>query len=136
MKVSYGLLVAAVVVGLGTDSARAGSVARSRYSSYAPENASLIIKRASNFGNETYFNIYIDGQWVDNLTYGETYRGQVAAGKHLVTLKHGPHLNDAYPYSQQWIWVAPGRTSVYTATWTNAGTWISLLPGNSRPSPF
>ena len=136
MKVLSGLLVAAVVVGLGLDSARAGTGARTRYSSSAPENAALIIKRAPGFGNETNFNIYIDGQWVDNLQYGETFRGMVPAGRHLVRLKHGPHLNDAYPFSEQWIWVAPARTSVYTATWTNGGTFISLLPGNARPAPF
>ena len=136
MKVLYGLLIAAIVGGLGFDSARAGTGARTRYSSYAPENAALIIKRAPGFGNETNFNIYIDGQWVDNLQYGETYHGVVPAGRHLVRLKHGPHLNDAYPFSEQWIWVAPARTSVYTATWTNGGTFISLLPGNARPAPF
>jgi hypothetical protein len=129
MKVLSGLLIAAVICSLGTDSARAGTGGTSRHSSYTPANGSLIIKRAPNFGNETHFNIYIDGTWVDNLSYGETYRGVVPAGKHLVRIKHGPHLNDAYPYSEQWIWVPPGRTSVYTATWTNAGTWIALLPG-------
>jgi hypothetical protein len=136
MKASYGLLVAAVIGGLVIDSARAGTGAMARHSSYTPANAALIIKRAPNFGNQTNFNIYIDGQWVDNLQYGETYHGVVPAGRHLVRLKHGPHLNDAYPWSEQWIWVAPARTSVYTATWTNGGTFISLLPGNARPAPF
>jgi hypothetical protein len=129
MKVLCGLLIAAVICSLGTDSARAGTGETSRYSSYTPARAPLIIKRAPNFGNETYFNIYIDGTWVDNLSYGETYRGVVPAGEHLITIQHGPHLNDAYWNSQQRIRVLPGRTSVYTATWTNAGTWIALRPG-------
>ncbi len=126
MKLFYGLLITAVICCLGANSARAGAGGTSRYSSYAPANASLVIKRSPNFGNETHFNIYIDGIWVDNLSYGETYRGLVPAGEHLIRIKHAPHLNDAYPYSEQRIWLAPGRTSVYTATWTNAGTWIAL----------
>jgi hypothetical protein len=126
MKLSHALLITVVSFGLGTGSAWAGAGGMPQASSYSQRNASLVIKRSPNFGNETHFNIYIDGTWVDNLSYGETYRGLVPAGQHLIRIKQMPHLNDAYPYSEQLIWLEPGRTSVFTATWTNAGTWIAL----------
>jgi hypothetical protein len=126
MKLSYGLLITVIICGLAAGSARAGAGATPQVSSYSRANAALVIRRAPNFGNETHFNIYIDGTWVDNLSYGETYRGLVPAGEHLIRIKQMPHLNDAYPYSEQRIWLTPGRTSFFTATWTNAGTWIAL----------
>ncbi len=61
-----------------------------------------------------------------NLGYGETYHGIVPAGEHLITMKQMPHLNDAYPFSQQVIRLTPGRTSIYTAVWRNGGTRIRL----------
>ena len=126
MKRPHALLITVIICGFATASAWAGAGGTPRASSYSSANTYLVIKRAPNFGNETHFNIYIDGSWVDNLGYGETYRGLVPAGEHLIRIKQMPHLNDAYPYSEQRIWLAPGRTSVFTATWTNAGTWIAL----------
>ena len=85
-----------------------------------------MIKRAPNFGNYTHVNLYIDGRWVDNLSYGETYRGVVPAGDHLIAMQQTPHLNDAYWISHQRIRLAPGRTSVFTAIWRDGGTRIAL----------
>lgn len=126
MKLSHALVIATIVCGLATNSAQAGAGGASRASSYSRGNAQLIIKRAANFGNEAHFNIYIDGTRVANLGWGETYHGVVPAGEHLVTIKQMPHLQDAYPYSQQRIRLAPGRTSVFTAIWRGGGTTIVL----------
>jgi hypothetical protein len=123
MKLSHALLITAIVCGLVTGPARAGSGERSFHSG---ANTHLIIKRAANFGNDAHFNIYIDGTRVANLGYGRSYHGVVSAGEHLVRIKQMPHLNDAYPFSQQWIRVVPGRTNVFTAIWRDGGTRIAL----------
>jgi hypothetical protein len=126
MKLSHGLLGAVIVCGLAAGSAWAGSGAVPRASVYSGTNARLVIKRAANFGNEQHFSLYIDGVRVTNLGWGETYRGLVPAGEHLVTIQQMPHWNDAYPYSQQRIRLMPNRTSVFTAIWRDGGTRIAL----------
>ena len=127
MKLSYALLIAAIGYGIAAGTVRAGSDEAPRASSQATANAHLVIRRAANFGNWEHFNIYIDGTRVANLGYGETYRGLVPPGHHLIRIKQMPHWNDAYPYSEQWIRVAQDRPNVFTATWTDGGTRISLL---------
>ncbi len=126
MKLSHAVLITAMACGLGASSAWAGAGGGSGPSRYSGANAQLVIKRAANFGNDCHFNLYIDGRWVDNLSYGETYRGLVPGGEHLITMKQMPHLNDAYPYSQQRVRLTPGRTSVFTAIWRDGGTRIAL----------
>ena len=119
MAVASGLMVIGGV-------AQAGSGGASRMRSYPVEDAHLVIKRAPNFGNNTNINVYIDGHRVAGLTYGRKYETMVAPGLHFITLKQTPHINDAYPFSQQWIRVAPGRTNVFTAIWRGGGTQIHL----------
>ncbi|HSU86813.1 MAG TPA: hypothetical protein VLI42_08790 [Chthoniobacterales bacterium] len=124
------LLCAVLITGLGcclaASSARAGAGGGSPVTFHSGAATSLVIKRAANFGNYTHVNLYIDGRWVDNLSYGETYRGVVSAGDHLITMQQTPHLNDAYPISHQRIRLAPGQTSVFTAIWRGGGTRIAL----------
>ncbi len=52
--------------------------------------------------------MFIDGRRVATLGYGRNFKGVLPAGMHLVTVQQTPHLNDAYPYSQQWIRLRPG----------------------------
>ena len=127
MKLSHLLLITTLVGGLGlTGSAQGGAGRESRAAAYADADAHLIIKRAPNFGNNTNISVYIDGRLTTILSYGRGYEGDLAAGLHLVTMRQGPHLNDAYPVSQQWIRVHPGRTSAFTAIWRGGGTRIAL----------
>ncbi len=125
MKTSRALLLAAIAVGLTLSTTWAGGSGMRR-AAYPEPNAGLVIKRAANFGNQSSFNLYIDGVRVTTLSYGGTYRGVVPAGRHLITIKQVPHLNDAYPYHQQYIDLAAGRTSAYTAVWRDGGTRIAL----------
>ncbi len=128
MKLSYALLITAIGCGVAAGTVRAGSdEVVPKASSQAAANACLVIRRAANFGNWQHFNIYIDGTRVANLGYGETYRGLVPPGDHLIRIKQMPHWNGAYPYSEQRIRVVQDRPNVFTATWTDAGTRISLL---------
>ena len=89
----------------------------------------LIVKRSPNIGTDQHFNLFIDGVRVASLGYGRKYEGVIAPGLHFVTVKQVPHLNDAYPYSQQWIRVQPGQANVFTATWIDSGTIIQLQEG-------
>jgi hypothetical protein len=126
MKLSHALLVAALGCGLAATSALAGSE-QVRASSYrSTPNAHLIVKRSPNIGYLTQFNIYVDGVRVASLGYGRKYEGAIPAGNHLVTIQHMPHLNDAYPYTQTWIHVVPGRPNVFTAKGREGGTRIVL----------
>jgi hypothetical protein len=124
MKLLHTLLTAAIACGLTAGSASAGSSETGR-PSFRPETR-LIVKRAPNFGNDTALNLYIDGRHVASFTYGRHYDGMLPAGDHLVTMIQTPHLNDAYPYSEQWIRVVPGRTNVFTAFWEDGGSRLEL----------
>ena len=103
-------------------SAGSGGIGRS---SFQPETR-MIVRRAPNFGNDTALNLYIDGRHVASFTYGRHYEGMLPPGDHLVTMMQTPHVNDAYPYSEQWIRVVPGRTNVFTAFWVDGGARIEL----------
>lgn len=114
--------MAAIAAGFAAGPALAGSGEAATVRTGAP----IIVKRSPNIGFNQQFNLYIDGVRVASLGYGRQYEGVAPAGLHLVTIKQMPHLNDAWPYSQQWIRVAPGRTNVFTATWRDGGTRIRL----------
>ena len=126
MKSLHAVLVTALAFTLAAGSVRAGGTDSHRAVSYQTENSDLLIKRAANFGNHSNINLFIDGQRVASLTYGRSYRGVLPAGLHLVTMQQTPHLNDAYPYSQQWIRIRPGQPNVFTAIWRGGGTRIAL----------
>jgi hypothetical protein len=126
MKLSHALLIMAIVCGFAAGPAQAGSGGAARSSFHPGGSAHLVIKRAPNFGNQSNINLYIDGNRVGTLGYGRRFEGTLPAGRHFVTMKQTPHLNDAYPFSQAWIRLAPGRTSVFTAIWRDGGTRIAL----------
>ncbi len=122
MKLSLAVLAAAIAAGCMISPVQAGSGAASAARTSAP----LIVKRSPSIGYFQHFNLYIDGVRVASLSYGGIYKGIVSTGLHLVTIKQMPDLNDAWPYSQQWIRIVPGRTNTFTATWRDGGTRIRL----------
>ncbi len=124
MKFAHALLVTAITCGLAVASAHAGSGETRRPAANA--NSHLVVKRAANFGNQSNISLYIDGNLVATLGYGRSFKGVFPAGLHLVTMRQTPHLNDAYPYSQQWIRLGPGKSATYTAVWRGGGTRIAL----------
>lgn len=123
MKISRVLLIAAIASGLAVDSARGGSGGPAQSSE---SNTQLVIIRSPNIGYGTHFNIFVDSVRVANLGYGMKYEGAVTPGRHLITIKHMPHLDGAYPYSQQWITIVAGRPNVFTAAWRFGGSRIWL----------
>ena len=113
----------------GSAQAGTGGATRGQFSSDA--NSQLVIKRAANFGNDSSINLFIDGQRTAIVQYGGSYKGTLPSGLHFIRMQQTPHLNDAYRFSQQWIRLAPGGTSVFTAFWQDGGIRIELEP----PSP-
>ena len=126
MKLTHALLTTVVAGGLMAQSAWAGSGEARQASGYLGATTPLIVKRSPNIGFLQHFNLYIDGVRVATLGYGRMYQGTITPGLHFVTIKQMPHLNDAWPYSQQWIRVRPGQTNVFTASWSHGGTRILL----------
>lgn len=129
MKLTRLLLIAAIGGALAVESAQAGNSGSAQVSPSSQATAQLIITRSPNIGFPTHFNIYIDGVRVTNLGYGMKYEGTVKPGLHLITIKHMPHLDGSYPFSQQWIRVVPGRPNYFTAAWRDGGSRI-LLEGS------
>ncbi len=128
MKLSHALLIVGLVCGLSAIpvQAGAGSTEIRPESLYAGADSQIVIKRSPSFGNQSNISLFIDGTRVSTLGYGRSYTGAIPAGRHLVTMMQTPHLNDAFPYSQQWVRLQPGETSVFTAIWRNGGTRIAL----------
>jgi hypothetical protein len=126
MKLTHALLMAVIAGGLMVQSALAGSGEARRTSRYSEATTPLIVKRSPNIGYLQHFNLYIDGVRVATLGYGRSYEGTITPGLHFVTIKQMPHLNDAWPFTQQWIRVRPGETNVFTASWSHGGTRIYL----------
>ena len=127
MKLSHALMITAIAGGLAAGPAQAGSGEVQRAWSHSRAGGHVIVKRSPNIGFQQHFNLYIDGVRVATLGYGRQYDGFVPAGRHLITIKQMPDLNDAWPYSQQWIQIVPGRTNVFTAAWRDGGTRIWLI---------
>ncbi len=126
MKLTNALLAAGIAAGLMVQSALAGTGEPRHAPRYSEASTSLIVKRSPNIGYLQHFNLYIDGVRVATLGYGRNYQGTITPGLHFVTIKQMPHLNDAWPYTQQWIRVRPGQTNVFTASWRHGGTRIFL----------
>jgi hypothetical protein len=120
-------MITAIAGGLAAGPAQAGSGEVQRAWSHPKIGEPVIVKRSPNIGYQQHFNLYIDGVRVATLGYGRQYEGFVPAGVHLVKIKQMPHLNDAWPYSEQWIRIVPGRTNVFTAAWRDGGTRIRLV---------
>jgi hypothetical protein len=56
----------------------------------ASGSAQLIIRRIPNLGNNVFVNIYLDGQPIGTIGYGQTYQGSVPTGQHLLSVQAAP----------------------------------------------
>src|SRR6266566_9754388 len=91
----YALLIAALVcVGLSgcQTSGTAASGARASVTAPAGQNAAqLIIRRAPNMGTGLFLDVSIDGTRVGALAMGETYRGTLSPGQHVISVLLRPN---------------------------------------------
>jgi hypothetical protein len=86
--------------------------------------ARLVIRRAANMGTGLFLDIDIDGASVGSIGMGETYRGSLSPGQHVVSVLLRPNqLN--LPRTQKTLTVVKGQTYRLTAMWQ--GSTVVLL---------
>jgi len=78
--------------------------------------AQLIIQRAPNMGTGLFLDVKIDGVRVGALSMGETYRGSLSPGQHVVSVILRPNqLN--LPPTEKSLTAVKGQTYALTAMW-------------------
>jgi hypothetical protein len=78
--------------------------------------AQLVIRRDPNMGTGLFLDIKIDGVKVGALSMGETYRGSLSPGKHVVSVILRPNqLN--LPPTKKTLTAVKGQTYMLTAMW-------------------
>ena len=86
--------------------------------------AQLIIRRDPNMGTGLFLDVKIDGAKVGALSVGQTYRGTLSPGQHLVSVILRPNqLN--LPPTKKTLTVVKGQTYTLQAMWQ--GETVVLL---------
>jgi hypothetical protein len=86
--------------------------------------AQLVIRRAPNMGTGLFLDVSIDGARVGALSMGETYRGSLSPGRHVVSVILRPNqLN--LPPTKKTLTAVKGQTYTLTAMWQ--GQTVVLL---------
>src|SRR5437879_3937920 len=78
--------------------------------------AQLIIRRAPNMGTGLFLDVSIDGARVGGLSMGETYRGTLSPGQHVVSVILRPNQLNLAPTKKS-LTVVKGQTYALTAMW-------------------
>ena len=124
----YALLIAALVcVGLSgcQTSGTAAPGATASVAAPAGQNAAqLIIRRAPNLGTALFVDIKIDGVSVGSIGVGETYKGPLSSGQHVVSAVARPNQLFLSP-TKKTLTVVQGQTYTFTAAW-QGGTVVLL----------
>jgi hypothetical protein len=95
--------------------------------------AHLVVRRLPGLGNRVIVNLSIDGVPVAAIPYGQTYRGLLPPGRHVVSVLATPHPKWPTP-SQMILDVRSGHTYNFTATSDGSGNLILQAPGGpERP---
>src|SRR6266568_3160865 len=86
--------------------------------------AQLIIRRAPNLGTALFVDIKIDGVSVGSIGVGETYKGPLSPGQHVVSAVARPNQLFLSP-TKKTLTVVQGQTYTFTAAW-QGGTVVLL----------
>lgn len=86
--------------------------------------AQLVIRRAPNMGTGLFLDIKIDGVRVGALSMGQTYRGTLSPGQHVVSVILRPNQL-SLPPTKKSLTVVKGQTYTLTAVWQ--GQTVVLL---------
>ena len=122
------LLIAALAC-VGLSGCETGSTAATgataATSAPADQNAAqLIIRRSPNMGAGLFLDVSIDGARVGALSIGESYRGTLSPGQHVISVLLRPNqLN--LPPTKKTLTVVKGQTYALTAMWQ--GQTVVLL---------
>jgi hypothetical protein len=105
------LVIAALACGVVTSAAIASPAAPP-----SSNAAQLIIRRAPNMGTGLFLDVSIDGTRVGAVSMGQTYRGTLSPGKHVVSVILRPNqLN--LPPTKKTLTAVKGQTYDLTAMW-------------------
>ena len=90
--------------------------------------ARLIIHRIADLGNNVFVDLSIDGAPVAIVGYGQTYKGLVPPGRHVLSVLATP--NPKWPTASQMILDArSGQTYNFTADGDGSGRLVLSAPG-------
>ena len=78
--------------------------------------AQLVIRRAPNMGNGLFLDVKIDGANVATLSIGQTYRGNLSPGQHVISVILRPNQLDLRP-TKKTLTAVKGQTYDFTAMW-------------------
>jgi hypothetical protein len=125
---SYALLIVAlgftIFSGCETTGGGASSSTSSASTMASADSGRLVIKRVANIGTALVLNVSIDGKHVASVSEGQTYKGSLSAGPHVVSVILEPNAMSLAP-TQKRITVQKGQTYTFTATWD--GSVLALL---------
>ena len=125
---SYALLIVALGVTIFSGCETTGTGASSSTSSASTvasaQSGRLVIRRVANIGTSLVLNVSVDGKHVAAVSEGQTYRGSLSAGPHVVSVILEPNAMNLAP-TQKRITVQKGQTYTFTATWD--GNVLALL---------
>jgi len=86
--------------------------------------AQLVIRRAPNMGTGLFLDVTIDGARVGALSMGETYRGPLSPGQHVISVILRPNQLNLRP-TKKTLTAVKGHTYDLTAMWQ--GQTVVLL---------
>ena len=72
----------------------------------------LVVKRAANYGSNLDLLVFIDGQRVARLPWGQSYEGPISAGRHELMISVDGRLR-TNPATKHLV-VVPGKTYQFT----------------------
>jgi len=88
---SCSLLLAAVGVLIFSGCSSSGSSSTTAASTGNANMATLVIKRSANMGTGLFLNVSVDGKRVGSASQGQTYRGALSPGAHVVSAVLDPN---------------------------------------------
>jgi len=80
------------------------------------DSGQLVIQRAANMGSTVFLNVSIDGKHVGDVSPGQSYKGALSPGAHVVSVLLQPNGLNLPPTTKR-ITVEKGQTYTYTAMW-------------------
>jgi len=116
---SYVLVIAALACAGLSGCETSGTAASGTAASAAPAGegaAQLVIRRAPNMGAGLFLDVKIDGAKVGALAMGETYRGNLSPGQHVISVILRPNQL-SLPPTKTTLTAVKGQTYMLTAMW-------------------
>jgi len=82
--------------------------------------ARLIVNRSADFGLNESVNLFVDGAKVATLGYNGSYQGELATGKHVLSISTDPRIYPNGEPTRIAINAKPGETYSFTAVWPDS----------------